>query len=263
MRTQWKSRFCGFVAVCAVVFAAVAAFADPATTEQPARHLMFPPANTPEARLVRVQVGPHIFDIPRNARDIHMDVTGKLGALSLQVLFPTMGGLAPEVGRRMVLLGQDARDLQVLLDDRQRSSERNPSRAQLAHLWGLVTDRIRYSYDGTSSLEKLMEEADRLNIERDTIFSLTQFKLTDKTSGRAARFSMRDGRALFADISGGDVQSVIECSGQQEVPNPQCIMEFTFRTLKVRIHFVQALLPDWRAIRDGFSRYLDERCVNC
>jgi hypothetical protein len=264
MRLIGKWRFFLVLLACLGVWSVAPACADSA----PTKPLLFPPANTPEARLVRVQLGPHIFDIPRNARDIEMDRAGKLDAMSMHVMFPTMEGMHPDIGRKLVFLGQEARDLQVLLSDRlsrysSSSKDKDPHRWPLRKLWRALTD-VDYQRNPDDSLNQLMNELDRLHIDRLDRFGLIEFKLTDKTPDRsAARFSMRDGRNVFADLAHESVLSIIECSSEQKVSNPSCALDFTYRTLDVRIHFVQALLPDWRAIRDGFSRYLDERCVNC
>lgn len=217
---------------------------------------LFPPAGTVEARPVRVEMGPFAFDLPRNARDIQKNVTGRFEHLSMRIVYPTMEGQTRANAEQIDLLGPRSRALQILISDYQPQWARQH--------WAIDAQGFfqRFFLMSLSGDGSLSDEAAFL--ERSDKYGLTEFK-PKPGSEKDERLSiaLRDKKWVFADLDGERARSVIECSGHKAaVVNPGCHIRFYYRNaLMIKIAFPQSLLPDWRGIRDLFIRYLDEHRV--
>lgn len=238
---------------CVFLFAATLFGLSPAANVRadsaPAKQLLFPPANTPEARLVRVQIGPHVFDIPRNARDIVADQTGKMNAMSMRIVFPTMEGRTRETADQLDLLSQESRALQILISD--GGPELPPSL-----LLGRVLRIALTGHHGNLAYVFPLPD----HIETTSRYGLTQFLVKHGREGDVGHsIAFREKKFVFADLKNSIPITFIECSGEKKVPNPGCDMRFAYHDLAIKVGFRQSLLTDWRAIRDSFTRYLDER----
>lgn len=207
-----------------------------------------------------VKLGPNTFVFPRNARDFLPDKSGRIEALSLRILFPSMLGRTAETTEELSLARPESRSLQILLAD-PRFDQRHVGRTAAMVVRRTIVTRIAEPEAWNSSLETIFQGfALRPVLNGLTEISLLEGEgeLSPKTSGRPHGISaLKSGERYYAEIEQEKIKTALICSGARPAPNPRCEMYFEYREIEVKVGFSQAMREDWKSIRNALSAYLD------
>jgi hypothetical protein len=203
---------------------------------------IFSTPSTYDSTPMRLQIGAHSYDVPKNMLFAFPSKEPKQRAVLLQLLYPEMEGLTRANASEMKRLGQDSRRLQILISD----FSLNPHPQTSAQAVNTIY-RVRFGFHDKSKLvRKVPADQTQWRLSRLTIF------LGDQPQYE-----------LFVDPneSGGARSVVIDCVPIEKYPNPGCSLVFAYRDIVMRVRFVRTLLSKWSEIRAAVTMWMDRSRV--